>query len=66
MTGDGRNRDVTRELAIPAYARVRYLGRSGHEIGKVLGVSLQSIYAASSHIQGVDVITSKDVERWCR
>lgn len=65
MTGGGRNRIVTRARASLAYVWVRYLGQSGHELGRVLGVSPQSLYAASNHIQEADLITAEDIERWC-
>ena len=66
MTGGGWNRKVTRARAMLAYAWVRYLGRSGHELAKVLGVSPQAIYAASDNIEDTDVISSEDIERWCK
>jgi hypothetical protein len=44
---------------------VRYLGRSGHELAKVLVVSPQSVYAASSRIEGDKVFKLEDIERWC-
>jgi chromosomal replication initiation ATPase DnaA len=65
MTGGGRNRKVTRARAALAYAWVRYLGRSGYELAKVLGVSPQAIYAASNNIEDTDVISSEDIQRWC-
>jgi len=66
MTGGGRNRDVTSARASLAYVWVRHLGRSGHELGRALGVSPQSLYAASSRIQETDLITSEVIERWCK
>ena len=66
MTGGGRNRNVTRARASLAYVWVRYLGRSGHELGRVLGVSPQALYAASRRIQGAELIPSEVIERWCK
>lgn len=66
IAGGGRNRKVARARAALAYIWLRHLGRSGYELAKTLGVSAQSLYAASSRIEGDDVIKSKDIERWCR
>lgn len=66
LTGGGRNRQVSKARAVLAYVWVRYLGRSGHELGRALGVSPQSLYAASSHIEGSDMIPAADLDRWCR
>jgi chromosomal replication initiation ATPase DnaA len=41
MAGGGRNRKVTGARAALAYAWVRHLGRSGHELAKALAVSPQ-------------------------
>lgn len=65
MRGGGRTREVTRARAALAYAWVRYLGRSGHELAKALGVSPQSLYAASNRVEQNNVIKSEDIERWC-
>ena len=65
ITGGGRSRKISRARAVLAYIWVRYLGRSGYALAKALGVSPQSIYASSSHIEGDDVIKSQDIERWC-
>jgi putative transposase len=66
MTGGGRNRKVTKARAALSYVWVRYPGRSGHELAKVLAVSPQSVYAASSRIEGDKVITLEDIERWSK
>ncbi|MDP2156260.1 MAG: transposase [Nitrospirota bacterium] len=66
LTGGGRHRNVTKARAVLAYVWVNYLGRSGHELGRVLGVSPQSLYAASKNIEGTDVLTTADINRWCR
>jgi putative transposase len=66
LTGGGRNRQVTKARAVLAYVWVRHLGRSGHELGRVLGVSPQSLYASSSRLEGTDMIKPADIERWCR
>ncbi len=66
MTGGGRNRKVTRARAALAYVWVRYLGRSGQELAKVLCISPQSVYASSGHIEGTDMIPSEVIEKWCR
>ena len=65
MTGGGRNREVTRARAVLSYAWVRYLGRSGHDLAKALGVSPQAIYASSSRVEENNVIPSENLERWC-
>ena len=65
MTGGGRNRQVTKARAVLAYVWVRYLGRSGHELGRALCVSPQALYAASSHIEGSDMITAAALKRRC-
>jgi len=66
LTGGGRNRQVTKARAVLAYVWVRYLGRSGHELGRALGVSPQSLYAASGRVEDADVITEGDLKSWCR
>ena len=66
MAGGGRNRKVTRARAALAYAWVRHLGRSGHELAKALAVSPQSVYAASNRVVESNLIELEDVERWCR
>jgi putative transposase len=66
LTGGGRNRGVTRARAVLAYIWLRYLGRSGHELGRLLGVSPQSLYTASRNIEGADVIKAEDIKRWCQ
>jgi hypothetical protein len=38
---------------------VRYLGRSGYDLAKALGVTPQSLYVASGHTEGDDTIKSK-------
>ncbi|MBI4688731.1 MAG: transposase [Nitrospirae bacterium] len=65
MTGRGRNRKVTRARAALAYTWVKYLGRSGHELARALGVSPQALYASSSRIESRDVIHADDLDRWC-
>jgi len=66
MTGGGRNRKVTRARGVLAYIWVRYLGRSGHELAKTLGVTPQALYASSSRIETENVIHAKDLTRWCK
>ena len=66
MAGGGRNRKVTGARAALAYAWVRHLGRSGHELAKALAVSPQSVYAASNRAVESNLIELEDVERWCR
>jgi putative transposase len=66
ITGGGRNREVTRARAALAYVWVVYLGRSAYELGRVLGVSPQSLYAASGRIQDAELVTSEAAERWCK
>lgn len=65
LTGGGRNRDVTRARAVLAYVWVRYLGRSGHELGRALGVSPQALYASSKNVEESDVMKTEDLKRWC-
>ena len=66
LAGGGRNRKVARARASLAYIWLRHLGRSGYELAKTLGVSAQSLYAASSRVEADGVIKSKDIERRCR
>jgi hypothetical protein len=66
MVGGGRSRRVAGARAALGYAWVRYLGRSGQELAKVLGVSPQSIYAASNRLIESRQIESKTLERWSR
>ena len=66
MTGGGRNRQVTKARAVLAYVWVRYLGRSGHELGRAVGVSPQSLYAVSGRLEEDGVITETGIKRWCR
>ena len=66
MAGVGETRKVTGARAALAYAWVRHLGRSGHELAKALGVSPQSVYAASIRLVESNLIELEDVERWCR
>ncbi len=42
ITGGGRSRKISRARAVLAYIWVRYLGRSGNDLAKALGVSPQS------------------------
>ena len=64
MTGSGRNREVTKARAVLAYTWVRYLGRSGHELAKEIGVTPQALYASSSRLED-NAIPSEDLTRWC-
>jgi DNA-binding MarR family transcriptional regulator len=66
MAGGGRNRRVTGARAALAYAWVRHLGRSGHELAKALAVSPQSVYAACNRLVESNLIELEDVARWCR
>ena len=66
LTGGGRSRDVAKARAVLAYVWVRYLGRSGHELGWALGVSPQALYAGSRNIGSAKVLTTEDMKRWCR
>lgn len=65
ITGGGRNRAVTSARAVLAYAWMRYLGRSGYELSKVLGVTPQALYASSSRVEADNKIRPDDLERWC-
>ena len=56
MTGSGRNRKVTRARAVLAYIWMRYLGRSGYELAKALGVTPQALYASSRRVEADNVI----------
>src|SRR5208283_4542679 len=60
MTGSGRNREVTRARAVLSYIWVRYLGRSGRDLARELGVTPQSIYASSIRIEENNVIQLTD------
>ena len=65
MTGSGRNRKVTRARAVLAYIWMRYLGRSGYELAKALGMTPQALYASSNRVEADNVIRPEDLERWC-
>lgn len=65
ISGGGRSLAVTRARAVLAYAWVRHLGRSGHELAKALGVTPQALYASSSRAESANVIHSEDLKRWC-
>jgi hypothetical protein len=66
MVGVGRSRKVTEARAALAYAWVRHLGRSGHELAKALAVVPRSVYAASNRLIENNLVEIEDVERWCR
>lgn len=66
MVGGGRSRNVAGARAVLGYAWVRHLGRSGQELARVLGVSPQSVYAASNRLIESKQIELEAVERWCR
>jgi len=66
IIGGGRTRSVTKARAVLGYVWVRYLGRSGPELAKAVGVSTQSLYAASSRIEGSGMITAENLVEWCR
>jgi hypothetical protein len=57
---------VTKVRAVLAYVWVKHLGRSGHELGRVLGVSPQSLYTALSRLEGSDILKPIEIERWYR
>jgi putative transposase len=66
VTGEGRNRKVTKARAVLAYVWVRHLGRSGHELAKALGVTPQALYASSTRIEAKETIHSQNLARWCK
>jgi putative transposase len=66
MTGDGRNRRVTRARAVLGYVWMRYLGRSGAELAKALGKTPQAIYGLTSQVERADMVKAEDLERWCK
>jgi chromosomal replication initiation ATPase DnaA len=59
-----KNRRITKARALLAYIWIRHLGRSGYELAKVLGVSPQSLYAASGRIEIRKEFNLKDIEQW--
>src|SRR4030042_2005314 len=65
MTGSGRNRKVTRARAVLAFIWMRYLGRSGYELAKALGMFPTAFYESSSRVAADNVIRPEDLERWC-
>lgn len=65
LTGDGRTRKVAMVRGVLAFVWIRHLGRSGYRLASVLGVSSQSLYAASRRIEIGDVIRPDDIDRWC-
>lgn len=65
ITGSGRNREVTQARAVLAYIWMRYLGRSGYELAKAVGITPQALYASSNRIETDNVIRPENLERWC-
>ena len=65
LAGGGRNRLIAKTRGVLAYVWLRHLGRSGYQLASALGVSSQSLYAASNRIESGEVIKLEDVERWC-
>lgn len=65
MRGGGRSHTVTRARAVLAYTWIRHLGRSGHELAKMLGVTPQALYASSNRIEADNMIRAEDLKRWC-
>ena len=45
---------------------VRYLGRSGRELSRLLGVSPQGVYLACRMVEADSKIPAKEMERWCQ
>lgn len=66
LTGGGRDRKVSKARGVLASVWIRHLGRSGYQLASVLGVSSQSLYAASKRIEAQDLIKPEDIERWCK
>ena len=66
LTGGGRAVPLSRARAVLSYVWVLYLGRSGRVLARELGVSPQSVYAASSRVRRQMKIKPVDLERWCR
>lgn len=66
MTGGGRNRKVAEARATLAYIWTRYLGRSGYELAKTLGVSPQALYSASARFEENGGIDTEGIHRCCK
>jgi putative transposase len=66
MTGDGRNRRVSRARAVLGYVWVRYLGRSGAELAKALEKTPQAIYGLIGQVERARMVKAEDLERWCK
>jgi hypothetical protein len=66
MTGEGRNRKVTKARSALAYTWVKYLGRSGYELARALGVRPQSVYDASIRAEQNKLIKPYNLERWAK
>jgi putative transposase len=66
LRGGGRSRAVSEARAILCYVWVRYLGRSGRELARLLGVGPQGVYWACRKVEAKSRISAKEMERWCR
>jgi chromosomal replication initiation ATPase DnaA len=66
MAGGGRSQDVSRARAVLCYVWMHYLGQSGRELARELGVSPQAVYAASSRVERDGGLDAEVLERWCR
>lgn len=62
----GGSAAVSRARAALSYVWVRYLGRSGVELARELGVNAQAVYVSSGRVDRELEINSADLERWCR
>jgi chromosomal replication initiation ATPase DnaA len=66
LSGGGRSENVSRARATLCYVWTYYLGKSGRELARELGVSPQAVYAASSRVERDGGLNAESLERWCR
>ena len=66
LRGGGRTRVVSKARAILCYVWVRYLGRSGRELARLLGVGPQGVYWACRKVEADSKVPAKEMERWCQ
>jgi putative transposase len=66
LRGGGRTRAVSKARAVLCYVWVRYLGRSGRELARLLGVGAPGVYWACRTLDADSKTLAKEIERWCQ
>jgi hypothetical protein len=66
LGGGGRTRVVSKARAVLSYVWMRYLGRSGRELSRLLGIGPQGVYWACRKVDPDSKNLVKEIERWCR